>query len=69
VTVYVQAHVNSKTGVAGTFQIIQLVDEEGDDLTRHIDQASKLFTIGEFNTDVCIEVIADGPPTFIQDNR
>jgi hypothetical protein len=79
-TVYVQAHVNSNTGLAGTFQIVELVDEEGDDLTRHLDQASKLFTIGElkealrskFNTDVCIEVIADGPldiPLRIQDSR
>lgn len=27
-TVYVQAHVKSKAGVADTFQIIELMDEE-----------------------------------------
>jgi hypothetical protein len=68
-TVYVQAHVKRKAGVANTFQIIELVDEEGDDMTRHLAQGSTLFTIGKlkevlrrkFNTDVCIEVIEAGP--------
>jgi hypothetical protein len=70
VTVYVEAFVNCKSPVAGIFQIIELLDEEGDDLTRYLDQPSKLFTIGEltevlerkFNTDVCIELIEDGSP-------
>jgi hypothetical protein len=69
VTVYVEAFVNRKTRAAGIFQIIELLDEEGDDLARYLDQPSKLFTIDEltealerkFNTDICIEVIENGP--------
>jgi hypothetical protein len=65
-TVYVQAHVSRKTEVPGTFQVIELLDEEGDDLMHYIDQASKLFTVSQlkevlqkkFNTDVCIELIS-----------
>ena len=69
-TVYVEALVKRTSRLAGIFQVVALVDEEGDDLTCHLDQASKLFTMGElkeflerkFTTDVCIEVIEDGPP-------
>lgn len=65
-TVYVQAHVNRKMEVPGTFQVIELLDEEGDDLMHSLDQASKLFTVNQlkevlekkFNTDVCIELIS-----------
>jgi len=46
-------------------RFIELLDEEGDDLTPYLEQPSKLFTIGEltkvlerrFNMEVCIEVI------------
>jgi len=65
VTVYVEAFVNRKGRTAGIFQLIELLDEEGDDLMRYLEQPSKVFTIVEltealerrFNTDVCIEVI------------
>ncbi len=68
-TVYVEAFVNCKSRVAGIFEIVELLDEEGDDLTRFLDQPSKLFSIDEltealerrFNTDVCMEVIENGP--------
>jgi hypothetical protein len=66
-TVYVHAHVSRKTEVPGTFQVIELLDEEGDDLMQYLDQASKLFTASQlkevlqkkFNTDVCLEVISN----------
>lgn len=64
-TVYVDAFVRSKNRRGDMFQVIELLDEEGDDLTPYLEQPSKLFTIGEltkvlegrFNMDVCIEVI------------
>ena len=69
-TVYVEALVKRTSRLVGIFQIVELVDEEGDDLTSHLDQPSKLFTMAElkeflekkFNTDVCIELIDDGTP-------
>src|SRR5262249_18567439 len=65
-TVYVHAHVSRETEVPGTFRVIELLDEEGDDLMHYLDQASKLFTVSQlkevlqkkFNTDVCIELIS-----------
>ena len=64
-TVYVEAFVRSKNRRAGMFHVVELLDEEGDDLTHYLEQPSKLFTIGEltevlkrrFSTEVCIEVI------------
>jgi len=69
VTVYVEAFVSRKSRLAGVFEIIELLDEEGDGLTRYLDQPFKLFSVDEltkalerkFNTDVCIEVIENGP--------
>jgi hypothetical protein len=68
VTVYVEAFISRKSRVAGVFEIIELLDEEGDDLTRYLDQPFKLFSVDEltkalerkFNTDVCIEVTEHG---------
>lgn len=68
-TVYVEAFVYRKSRTAGIFQLIELLDEEGDDLMRYLEQPSKVFTIVEltealersFNSQVCIEVIENRP--------
>jgi hypothetical protein len=67
-TVYIDAVVKHMSGLRGTFQIVELLDEEGDDLTHHLDQRSRLYTIEQlkeglekkFKTDVCIEMIENG---------
>jgi hypothetical protein len=41
VTVYVEAFVYRKSRTAGIFQLIELLDEEGDDLMRYLEQPSK----------------------------
>ena len=71
-TLYVQAHVNlrpSERGQAGLLHVVDLMDEEGDDLTPHLEGETQFATVGElkevlrrrFNTDIEIEVIDTGP--------
>ena len=71
-TLYVQAHVYLRPrerGQAGWLHVVDLMDEEGDDLTPHLEGETEFATLGElkevlrrrFNTDVEIEVLETGP--------